>query len=383
MAIKVKISSSSLKKIETPESGFTRVWDTEVIGFGARVRANGKISFVFRYRNQYGKEKQYTIGHDLAPDHARKLARKKSGEVAEGLDPVQEKLESKEVGLTFDDLSSRYQAEILEKRNAATTVSDYKRHLNYLSPILGRKLLTEIWEGDIKKVQSQVKETKGLRSSNVMVTMLKTMFNIALKDWRLISHNPCEHVKKFKETPRTERFSGEEMLKVLESIKEEENPYVRVFFITLIHTACRRGELQKMKWSDIDLSKGEWKKPKDDAKIRESHLIVLNKTCIDQIRSLKKQEGNPYVFCGKMKGKPINGFSRFWGRILGRCGVSRITIHDIRRSMGCILLSEGLPIEQISQLMGHTSTKTTERVYAALGLKSKKHTVDVIERVLS
>ena len=86
MAIKVKISSSSLKKIETPESGFTRVWDTEVIGFGARVRANGKISFVFRYRNQYGKEKQYTIGHDLAPDHARKLARKKSGEVAEGLD---------------------------------------------------------------------------------------------------------------------------------------------------------------------------------------------------------------------------------------------------------------------------------------------------------
>jgi integrase len=39
--------------------------------------------------------------------------------------------------------------------------------------------------------------------------------------------------------------------------------------------------------------------------------------------------------------------------------------HQLRDSFACGLLTKGVPLEEVSKLLGHESVKTTERHYAA------------------
>ena len=40
--------------------------------------------------------------------------------------------------------------------------------------------------------------------------------------------------------------------------------------------------------------------------------------------------------------------------------------HDLRRTFGYNLIKQGMPIYQVSKLLGHASVTTTERHYAPL-----------------
>jgi integrase len=44
----------------------------------------------------------------------------------------------------------------------------------------------------------------------------------------------------------------------------------------------------------------------------------------------------------------------------------RVTMHDLRRSYGSLLLNSGAPIEVIQELLGHSDSRMTRRTYAHL-----------------
>lgn len=46
--------------------------------------------------------------------------------------------------------------------------------------------------------------------------------------------------------------------------------------------------------------------------------------------------------------------------------VPRVTVHDLRRSYGSLMLNSGAPIETIQQVLGHADTRMTRRTYAHL-----------------
>ena len=49
-----------------------------------------------------------------------------------------------------------------------------------------------------------------------------------------------------------------------------------------------------------------------------------------------------------------------------RLDITNARFHDIRRTFGLNLIKNGMPIFQVSKLMGHTTVKTTEQHYAPL-----------------
>ena len=48
------------------------------------------------------------------------------------------------------------------------------------------------------------------------------------------------------------------------------------------------------------------------------------------------------------------------------CSRTDVTVHCLRHTYGSYLLSKGTPVFNVSRLLGHSSTQTTERVYAHL-----------------
>ena len=67
------------------------VWDTAVIGFGARRQRSEAVSYFVFYRTAEGRQRWHTIGRHGAPwvpDSARDKARRLLGDVARGADPA-------------------------------------------------------------------------------------------------------------------------------------------------------------------------------------------------------------------------------------------------------------------------------------------------------
>lgn len=378
------LTLNSLKKATTqaalPKTGFIRIWDKEVPSFHVRIYSTGRKSFRYSYWFE-GTKKDYNIGPNLNLHDARRIALELASLVAQGKDPQAEKMSRQIQDVTFREVAARYLNEYVKVINSGKTFKEYERYMAYLMPQIGDLRINTIEDKHISKIQANAKEKKGVRTSNVIIGMLKKMFRLAVEKWGLLETDPCHKVKKYKEHPRVQYLSHEELNKLMESIRKEPNLTIGTFFMVLIHTAARRGELVNMKWEHLDLEKQIWFKPM--TKSGESHQIPLNGIALSAINGLHRIHGNPYVFAGEAKGKPLNGFSRFWKRILTRAGMQGFHIHDIRRSVGSLLLQNGTSIEFISQILGHKSIGTTERVYAKLNLAVKTQTINKLGDLLA
>src|SRR5262249_29250854 len=100
-------------------------WDSELSGFGVRIRPTGAKSYVLKYRAGTGRSaptRRLTLGSigKLTPDQARALAKKTLGAVAQGIDPASDRAEEKRAS-TLRELAELFLTEHMDaKRNAST-----------------------------------------------------------------------------------------------------------------------------------------------------------------------------------------------------------------------------------------------------------------------
>ena len=75
----------------------------------------------------------------------------------------------------------------------------------------------------------------------------------------------------------------------------------------------------------------------------------------------RRQSGNEYVFCGHTVGRPIVNVRKPWLELIKQAGIQHVTLHDLRRTYASALLEQDVHLTVISNMLGHKSTKTTER----------------------
>ena len=86
-----KLTKRVVDAAEVQEKDYV-IWDDELPGFGLRVFASGRRSYVIQYRAG-GRSRRYTIGlHGVwAPETARQEAKIQFGRVAQGDNPAEER----------------------------------------------------------------------------------------------------------------------------------------------------------------------------------------------------------------------------------------------------------------------------------------------------
>lgn len=104
--------TTTLAKSVLPGERDIWVSDSEVKGFGLRVRPTGTKSFVFRY-SLAGKRKFKVLGTfgSVTVEQARKSAKKLAGQVADDRDPVEEKKQQdkeREAAVSISDFCDSY-----------------------------------------------------------------------------------------------------------------------------------------------------------------------------------------------------------------------------------------------------------------------------------
>ena len=88
-----KITKRAVDALQPNKRRDVFTWDSELRGFGVRVKPSGVKTFLIQYRNVEGRTRRLVLGQygALTPENARELAREKLAGVAKGEDPSAER----------------------------------------------------------------------------------------------------------------------------------------------------------------------------------------------------------------------------------------------------------------------------------------------------
>jgi hypothetical protein len=143
------------------------VWDSAVIGFGARRQRSEAVSYFVFYRTAEGRQRWQTIGRHGAPwlpDTARDEARRLRGDVARGEDPAGKKQAIRKA-VTVGELCDRYMTDAKaglvltrfgEAKKASTLAIDEGRIARHIKPVLGRRAVAAVTVTDIRNLRDAV-----------------------------------------------------------------------------------------------------------------------------------------------------------------------------------------------------------------------------------
>lgn len=348
------------------------LWDSKLSGFGVKVTPKGRKVYLLKYRTQDGRQRKPAIGvhGQVTCEQAREMAFEWLGQRAKGHDPSQAR-KSQRQSPTVSELCDRYMDEHSKVHKKAKSTALEKFYIRkYVKPLLGSLKAVSITKADIAKFHIVLKSTP-IQANRILQTLSK-MFNLA-ETWGLRPSysNPVKGIQKFKEEKR-ERFLTQEEIHRLQEVldKLEKNETESIYFLNLIRllmlTGARLSEIQYAKWEWIDWKSGMLNLP--DSKTGKK-TIYLSPAAVHVLKHTPKAEDNPFIIVGQIKGQALNAPQRPWQRVRKLAGLNDLRIHDLRHTFASICVGQGLSLQMVAKLLGHSDTRMSER-YAHLAKTS-------------
>jgi integrase len=201
-----------------------------------------------------------------------------------------------------------------------------------------------------------------------------------------ITINPMLRVELPKlERPKTRSLDPDEVRRLRDACRGDWTfPFVEV----ALATACRRGELLALTWSDIHWASNTISVSKSleetkaglrikGTKSEKPRKFRIGQAAVAALRFQQEQQevcrqqfGADYkegdlVFCG-----PDGGFlspilvSQTIARRMRKAGIQGASLHTLRHTHASTLLSKGVPLPAVSVRLGHADVNITARVYS-------------------
>jgi integrase len=392
MARKTRIGLREVRELDPGEL----LWDTSVIGFGARRQRSEAISYVLFYRTHDARQRWHTIGRHGAPwtpEMAREEAKRLLGDVARQLDPAANRRAARNAQ-TVSELCDLYVADaeagrvmtrFKRPKKASTLAIDRGRIDRHIKPLLGKLKVASVTTTDVENLLHDVAAGKtaakvktkprglarvrgGRGTANRVVRLLGGMFTYAIKH-RMRPDNPVRGVQQFEDGENSMRLKDAEYLAFGKALREAEAtadiwPPAIAAARFLALTGWRPGEVLALRDDEFDLDRRTAWLP--DSKTGKS-MRPLSRAACDVLRSATCMGRGNLVFpASRGDGDVVmTGFKRMLGKMLKIGKLSPdITPNVIGRhsfsSIGADLQYSDLTIGTI---IGHKK-KTVTSIYA-------------------
>ncbi len=360
---KVKLTKRVVESAVPDPSKRIVLWDTEITGLCVRIYPSGKKTYFLQYRNKDRETHKVKIGvhGTITTELAREQAVKLSLNISIGEDPSI-KVVSENKDHSMQDLAEQY----LSLHALKKAPKGYKEDSAILNKLILKKYshrqVKSISTFDLQKLHSELQETP--YRANRVRSLLCKMFNLAIQ-WGWRSDNPVMNVERYQEYKRHRWLDAEEAQRLFSALATYYNQSVANAIRLLLLTGSRRNEALHAMWEQFDLEKGVWTKPAHTTKQRRMEHLPLSSQVIEMLKDMKTEADSPFLFPGKIPGKPLQEIKQAWNTIRKRAGLPDVRIHDLRHTYASHLVSSGLSLSIVGKLLGHTQAATTQR-YAHL-----------------
>lgn len=314
--------------------------------------------------------------------------------------------ESKPVSqTTLGDLCDEYLAAKAQEVRTSSLEKSERCLRIYVRPSLGGVKLSALTPARLQKWKNEIGALDlALITKKNQYRELNALLNWAVRLER-IPRNPLKAVGNFSE-PYFEKpeeklhyYTAEQYLKFAAAARESgEYPYY-VFFSIAFYTGMRKGEINALRWSDIDgdtlhvrrsitqkLKGGDVETPpKNKSSYRD---LQIPRPLADILADQKARQQSDARFsedfrvCGgaaPLRDTSIENKNKAFG---AAAGLPHIRVHDFRHTHASLLVNEGISIQEIARRLGHSKVEITWNTYAHLYPREEERAVQILNEIV-
>ena len=211
-----------------------------------------------------------------------------------------------------------------------------------------------------RDASKRITKPRSPASVNREILLLSAILTLAIEKGE-VSENPCREVTLYPEKNR-ERYlkpdEEERLMPVLTGSRE----HLRKMVVLAINTGLRESEIFKLKPQQIDFFRDVIHVI--ETKTDEDRQVPMNDTTRSLLRDAvaeAKRNDWPYLFINPKTGTRYTSIKTSWATACKLAGITNLRFHDLRHTFGTRAADESVPLTAIAKVMGHGSTKTTEK----------------------
>jgi len=365
------LNNSTVKFAEAREKNY-RLGDSRAMYL--LVTPSGKKYWRLDYR-LYGKRRTYAIGSypEFSLKEARKLRDKARRLIAKGIDPVQERQQTRVAQQEAHENSFENVAwEWIDKKKQAWTPGyartiEGRLKLNLL-PSLGKRPLSEITAPELLRALRKIEARGAIESAYRTLQIANSVFTYSIA-CGISDHNPAFGLTKALQSPTPKKMAALTNPAEVGGLMRAIHGYhggeiVRCALRFSAYTFCRPGEIRTAEWSEINWPKAEWRIPAAKTKMKRDHIVPLASQTIKMLQEVYVLTGSGrYVFPSLRADKPmsnntVNAAIRYMGY-----AKSQMCAHGFRAMASSLLHENGFEHDVIELQLSHQRKDKIAGVY--------------------
>ncbi len=259
----------------------------------------------------------------------------------------------KQYRVTLKDFFDEFISWSALRKSPSTIDREYYVFRRFMDYFGNQRVLQSITTKELEEYQCFLSTTRKATGINIDFRHLKAAFNKAV-EWSYLKSNPFCKIKAYKIPQGLPTFLTKAHLDRILLYLKDYDPDFHDFVLLALETGARRSELLSL--------------TPDMVNLEQDFIIVRgkgNKERIIPLTSRSKQVLLRHLKRPKLFSKwSPNWVSKKWKEIMDKLGL-KYRFHDLRHTTASWLSMHGVPIQLISELLGHANIATT-KIYSHL-----------------
>lgn len=251
-----------------------------------------------------------------------------------------------------------------------STIKNYESYLNvHVLPCFGKIDIKKIEKKDLEKFQVRFSSTHNPKGTNLVMTVIKSIFKEAVKDGFLL-RNHSLGLKKLSEDNSVEAYWTKAEIDQFLSGSFKSSYYDLI--LIALNTGMRRGELAGLKWDRVDLALNQITISrtrdvyglKERTKTNLKRVIPMNQLMrMTFLKLFQERKGSDYVFVDSDNSPiEVHHIYRNFAKAQKKAGITnQIRFHDLRHTFASQFMMNNGNVFDLQKILGHADIKMTMR----------------------
>lgn len=245
------------------------------------------------------------------------------------------------------------------------TIKCYKTTFKHLEKYFGNIPLSEINPARMQEYFNQRLKDHSIFQARKDRINLGYAFNWAAQKKYLLE-NPCKEIKRFK-IPEKQPiyFSRAEYAVLLNNIDDQT---IKDLAVLAVNTGLRQMELLTLTWKQINFADRFLILDNNEhvTKSKKVRIVPLNNSAFEVLTERHAHSAGELIFTINGKAIQQDYISRTFKKYILKAHLNKkLNFHSLRHTFASWLVQKGVPIYEVSKLLGHADIKTTE-IYSHL-----------------
>jgi len=161
--------------------------------------------------------------------------------------------------------------------------------------------------------------------------------------------------------PRQRWLSKEECDRLLAAARPY--PHVWAFIAMALLTGQRKEAILGLTKDRVFLDEGfiDFNENGPLCERRKARAVVPISPEMRELLTVLQSDG---IYVVNNNGRRVRDMRKVWGKVIKAAGLEGVTPHTLRHTVATLLVRAGVPLIEVSKLLGHKDSRITERVYA-------------------